>query len=249
MFMSAAALPAPNASALAGRFARFIGGLREAMAAGAAHNPVLLDLAARLWNRLTEAADRFAAIAAHPVARSRRRSAAPAPLAADAAPHPPPAPRRTLPRAHGWLARLSPETVAFGIEFADLLAQPEMRALLATAPRLWRVLRPLCRMLGITLPEAAPGTPPLPAPGPHLPGARPLGRHPPGSRADPGPASGRPGLSAVAPHAPAAPAQAEARSGQPRRNPAWQPRRHPPRFRRRGDPPIPPRLGNPLPER
>jgi hypothetical protein len=176
--MSVAASPsATSAWALAGRFARFIGGLRGAMAAGAGHNPVLMDLAARLWNRLTEAAERFAAIAAHPVARSRRRPAEPAPMPADAVPADampanavptwPAAPRRTLPRTYGWLARMSPETVPFGIEFAYLLAQPEMTELLATAPRLWRVLRPLCRMFGITPPEApppAPDTPPRRAP-------------------------------------------------------------------------------------
>ncbi len=177
--MSAAAPspPATSAWALAGRFARFISGLREAMATGAERNPVLMDLAARLWNRLTEAAERFAAIAAHPVARSRRRPVEPAPMPADALPADaapatatptwPPAPRRTLPRTYGWLARMAPETVPSGIEFAYLLAQPEMTELLATAPRLWRVLRPLCRMFGITPPEApppAPDTPPRRAP-------------------------------------------------------------------------------------
>ncbi len=167
MSAAAASPPTTSAWALAGRFARFIGGLREAMATGAEHNPVLMDLAARLWNRLTEAAERFAAIAAHPVARSRRRPAEPAPMPADAVPTWPPAPRRTLPRSYGWLARMSPETVPSGIEFAYLLAQPEMTALLATAPRLWRVLRPLCRMFGITPPETlpqAPDTPPRRAP-------------------------------------------------------------------------------------
>ncbi|HVB66611.1 MAG TPA: hypothetical protein VNE67_01990 [Acetobacteraceae bacterium] len=177
--MSAAAPspPATSAWALAGRFARFIGGLREAMATGAEHNPALMDIAARLWNRLTEAAERFAAIAAHPVARSRRRPAEPTPIPADGVPADaapanltpvwPPAPRRTLPRRYGWLARMAPETVPSGIEFAYLLAQPEMTELLATAPRLWRVLRPLCRMFGITPPEAlpqAPATPPRRAP-------------------------------------------------------------------------------------
>ncbi len=177
MSAAAASPPATSAWALAGRFARFISGLREAMAAGAEHNPVLMDLAARLWNRLTEAAERFAAIAAHPVARSRRRPAEPAPMPADAVPADavpadavpasamptwPPAPRRTLPRGYGWLARMGPETVPFGIEFAYLLAQPEMAELLATAPRLWRVLRPLCRMFGITPPEAQPPAPDTP---------------------------------------------------------------------------------------
>jgi len=166
MFMLAAATSpsTTGAWALAERFARIIGGLREVMATRAEHNPVLMEIAARLWNRLTEATERFAAIAAHPVARSRRRPAEPAPNAADAAPTDaapprPPAPRRTLPRTYGWLARMSPETVPFGIDFAYLLAQPEMTELLATAPRLWRVLRPLCRMFGITPPEAPPPAP------------------------------------------------------------------------------------------
>ena len=163
--MSAAAPspPATSAWALAERFARFICGLRVAMGTGAGNNPALMNIAARLWNRLTEAAERFAAIAAHPVARSRRRPADPAPAPADAVPEDavptrPAKPRRTLPRSHGWLVRMSPETVPFGIEFAYLLAQPEMTELLATAPRLWGVLRPLCRMLGIT-PHNAPPRP------------------------------------------------------------------------------------------
>ena len=181
MFMSAAASPLstrdpliPSAWALAGRFVRFISGLREAVAAGAENHPAVMDLAARLWNRLTEAAERFAAIAAHPVARSRRCPAAPAPLPEDARPEDalpedalparPAAPRRTLPRGLGWLARMAPETVPSGIEFAYLLAQPEMMELLAVAPRLWRVLRPLCRMFGITPPEALPPPPPRRAP-------------------------------------------------------------------------------------
>lgn len=155
-------LPA-KVRALAGRFARFIGGLREAVAAGAEHNAPLMDIAARLWNRLTEAAERFAAIAAHPLARSRRHLAAPAPLAEVARPAQPAPPRRTLPRNAGWLARMAPETVPSGIEFAYLLAQPEMTELLAAAPRLWRLLRPLCRMFGITPHDAPPPSPRAPA--------------------------------------------------------------------------------------
>jgi hypothetical protein len=59
---------------------------------------------------------------------------------------------------------MAPETVPFGIDLAHLLAQPEMTELLAAAPRLWRVLRPLCRMFGITPPEPPPHAPPTPTP-------------------------------------------------------------------------------------
>jgi len=169
MFMVRAAFSPPNTSAwaLAGRFARFISGLREVVAVSIEHNPALMTIAARLWNRLTEAAERFAVIAAHPEARTRRRPAEPAPGPADpAAAHRMPArparPRRTLPRGFGWLARMAPETVPSGVDFAYLLAQPEMAALLATAPRLWHVLRPVCRMFGITPSETLPPPPPTP---------------------------------------------------------------------------------------
>ena len=193
---STGAPPTTSALALAERFARFISGLRVAMVAGAGRNPVLLNLAARLWNRLTEAAERFAAIAAHPLARFRRRApeqaplpaaplpadalpAAPLPAApapADAPPTRPAPPRRILPTTYGWLARMAPETVPSGIEFAHLLALPEMTALLTTAPRLWRVLRPFCRMFAIT-PHDAPPRPP-PAPGAALRRAAQAARNP-----------------------------------------------------------------------
>ena len=61
--------------------------------------------------------------------------------------------------------------VPSGIEFAYLMALPEMAELLATAPRLWRVLRPLCRMFGITPPEDLP--PPPAAPRRRAPAAAP----------------------------------------------------------------------------
>jgi hypothetical protein len=185
MFVSAAApsppatsAPTTSAWALAERFACFIAGLRDAMGIDAGHNPVLMEIAARLWNRLTEAAERFAAIAARPAARSRRAAPpaepAPAQVPDDAVPRRQVAPRRTLPRGHGWLVRMAPQTVPFGVEFAYLLAQPEMTDLLATAPRLWLVLRPLCRMLGITPHDAPPR--PHPAPGQREPAAADIAR-------------------------------------------------------------------------
>ncbi|MDE2581780.1 MAG: hypothetical protein KGL52_09110 [Rhodospirillales bacterium] len=168
--MSAAApsLPATAPWALAERFAGFIAGLRDAMGIDAGHNAALMNIAARLWNRLTEAAERFAAIAAKPAARSRRPAPEaepahePAQFPENAPLSRPFAPRRTLPRGHGWLVRMAPQTVPLAVQFAYLLAQPEMTELLTAAPRLWRVLRPLCRMLGITPHDAPP--PPEPAP-------------------------------------------------------------------------------------
>ncbi|MDE2328208.1 MAG: hypothetical protein KGK13_10120, partial [Rhodospirillales bacterium] len=66
------------------------------------------------------------------------------------------------------------------------LAEPETRALIAAEPRLGRILRPLCRTLGILLPAPqscprrprAPGTPVAadPPTRPHRPARR--GTHP-----------------------------------------------------------------------
>ena len=87
-------------------------------------------------------------------------------------------PRRTLPRANGWLARMAPDLVPYGIEIAYFLAQPDMIEMLATSPRLWRALRPLCRMFGITPPQLpppasdAPDAPPRRAPSPGRVAAR-----------------------------------------------------------------------------
>src|SRR6185312_11003612 len=49
-----------------------------------------------------------------------------------------------------WLIRLGGyKAAAYGSLLQHLLADPEMAALIAAAPQLGRVLRPLCRMLGI----------------------------------------------------------------------------------------------------
>ena len=55
-----------------------------------------------------------------------------------------------LPRRFGWLLAMVPgEAAAFASQIQAVLAEPEMQALLAAAPRARRVLGPLCRMLGI----------------------------------------------------------------------------------------------------
>ncbi|MBW4093818.1 MAG: hypothetical protein HIU82_22400, partial [Proteobacteria bacterium] len=161
IFRTAFVPPDTEAWALAERFALFVGRLRMSLGAAMEDNGPLMSVGARIWNRLTEAAERFALIAAHPVARTRRRPAEPTPGPENAAPEnavsedgtpadPEPArrlrarpkkPLRLLPRGYGWLARMAPDLVPYGIELAYFLAQPEMAEFLATAPRLWNVLR------------------------------------------------------------------------------------------------------------
>ena len=57
---------------------------------------------------------------------------------------------RRLPLGFGWLLPLVPsEAACFAGQIREVLAEPEMVALIAAAPQARRVLRPLCRMLGI----------------------------------------------------------------------------------------------------
>ena len=88
-----------------------------------------------------------------------------------------PATRSTLPNTTAWLVALIPETAASAAHLKLLLADPEVPALLATAPQLRRKLRPLCRMLGVRLPPQArpalsPPTLPPQAPDERSPAAR-----------------------------------------------------------------------------
>ena len=112
-----------------------------------------------------------------------------------------PRPPQPLPRARGWLVRLVPEAASGGSHLRYLLAEPEMQALLAAAPQAGRLLRPLCRMLGVDPPPAIAKPPPRPAtiaasPPPPAPPAHPPRRHlpapatpiPPTTRGPPRPA-------------------------------------------------------------
>jgi hypothetical protein len=116
------------------------GGVRRG-AFGGLPGPLLI----LIWTRLRRLAARFNTLA---------RPACPAPSR-----NPTPRPARTrpnapcpLPRGFAWLLRLVPESACGGAGLRSFLAEPETLALLETRPELGRVLRPLCRMLGLRLP-------------------------------------------------------------------------------------------------
>ncbi len=139
-----AAAPAP-----AQTFARLIAGLCRAVAVAAAKNPLAAPLLLLLWPRLHRLSRRIAALAARIEAGTAgRRPPSPRP----AAPRPRP-PYARLPRRFAWLPRLVPEAAASGSQLQHLLAEPQTAALLA-APQMGRLLRPLCRMLGVRPPPA-----------------------------------------------------------------------------------------------
>lgn len=74
-------------------------------------------------------------------------------------------------RGVGWLLRVMAEDercrhqlCGFALQLAHLLADVEMLALIAAAPRVVRVLRPLCRVLPMTMPEGLAPAPRISAP-------------------------------------------------------------------------------------
>ena len=57
-----------------------------------------------------------------------------------------------LPSRRAWLLRaLGWEVAGYGCQLEALLAEPGMQAVLANVPAVGRILRPLCRMLGLTV--------------------------------------------------------------------------------------------------
>ena len=64
-------------------------------------------------------------------------------------------PRRAslVPRGFAWAVKMSQGTAVFGLQLQSLLAEPEVAGLLRGAPGAGAILAPLCRMLGLPVPE------------------------------------------------------------------------------------------------
>jgi len=58
-----------------------------------------------------------------------------------------------LPREFGWVGRMLPEAGKYAGALRYLLRDPEIAVLLEKAPQAGRMLRPLCRLLGVQTPE------------------------------------------------------------------------------------------------
>ena len=133
------------------------------------HQPRLGAHAIALGTCFRTAIARLAALLARlPALQPRLRTTSPAPEA----PHTPREPSQTappprLPRRPRWLLATLPEDAAtLKAEIEALLAEPGATALLATYHAALRALRPLCRLLGITLPDPASTLPPARPQGP-----------------------------------------------------------------------------------
>ena len=134
------------------RFRLILGGISRAVAAKGGRDHAAGPLVILICNRLNRIVTRLLALAAQVaagklrtprVARGRRETAA--------TPRDPP--RLRLPRGFGWLIKEVRETVQYGGQVSHILDDPEMLTLLAAAPQAGRILRPLCRMMAISLPE------------------------------------------------------------------------------------------------
>jgi hypothetical protein len=176
-------------SAIILALSRFLGSRRETRNKwGSPIEPLPTPLIVAVYARLINLNRRFQALMEQiragtlrePRARgaeaAARRQARRAELAAMDPPPPRKPPHRELPEAYGPMAPL-PRDFGYVIRLvpwhakplADqmqrLLARPEMAEIIAATPRLQRVLRPLCHMLGIeTAGLVPPNSPPLAPP-------------------------------------------------------------------------------------
>jgi hypothetical protein len=149
-----------------------LGGLCTAIVKGTAGQTLLRALIDLAWLRVNRTRHRLERLLARVAAGWLPRPAAP--RAAPAEPRDPAAPRRTrvcapalgrLPRVRAWLVRVAGYHAAgSGSQLEHLLTDPAMAEFLAAVPAAARMLRPLCRTLGISPPVLGFPPPPLPRP-------------------------------------------------------------------------------------
>jgi hypothetical protein len=179
---TAAVHPAPSdtlraaAPDLARQFGLVLGRLCTAIGLGGGR-PLFTALLDLVWSRVNRTRHRLEHLLARLAAGWRPRPATP--RAAPAAPPDPAAPRRTRvcapalapwPHGRGWLVHVGGYHAAGSAsQLEHLLTDPAIAELVATVPSVGRMLRPLCRILGISPPVLG-LKPPKP---PRVPRARP----------------------------------------------------------------------------
>jgi hypothetical protein len=142
--------------------ASILGNLAALIARAFLKHPVHVVHIVPLWNYIGRIARRFTRTMDR-LAEGKLRAHTPRPNRTPATAAQPRKPRG-YPTTHAWLrATLAHEANAYGSQLAHLLDQPETKALLAAAPQAARLLRPLCRYLGIE-PDAIRRPPRPPAP-------------------------------------------------------------------------------------
>ena len=142
--------PPSAASELARRFGLIMAGLAALVAARFLRMPAYAAMIVPLWHQLQRAARRFERAVTRPLAKPRvsvRKAAAADAVPAERTPRPVQA---RLPGGHGWLVRvLGWEAAGYMSQLDALLAEPAMQMLLAERANAARILRPVCRILGL----------------------------------------------------------------------------------------------------
>jgi hypothetical protein len=141
-----------TAPEVARRFAVIMAGLGALIARRFLKMPHLTGFTLLLWGRLNRAVQRLHRALARPVGKVR---APRVPVDRDddemrVRPV-------SLPAGRGWIVReLGWEAAAYKGHLEILLADPAMLAALAATPGAARILRPICRMLGVAMPVVEP---------------------------------------------------------------------------------------------
>ena len=139
-----------SAPALALRLGLVLAGVVALVARRFLRMPRLMGFTILLCARLGRAARRFERAMTRP-ARARPARAQAQRAGSDRAR------AIVLPQGQGWLVRaLGYEAAGLGSQMSALLAEPEMQAVIARLPAAGRILRPICRMLGVPAALAAP---------------------------------------------------------------------------------------------
>ena len=134
---------------VARRFRALIDTLCDAVArrgAAGAFGPESGALTILLWTRLRRYAALLRRLCDNQVPAPRPRPASRRPR------RPVDRARLALPRRTAWLLAPVPEAIAAAGQLRALLADPELQRRIGEEPRLGRILRPLCRCLGVKLP-------------------------------------------------------------------------------------------------
>jgi hypothetical protein len=133
-----------TAPELARRFAVIMAGLGALIARRFLNIPRLSSFTVRLWSYLNRAVRRFHRALTVPAKAREQRARGDRSDIARTGP-------KSLPSGHGWIVReLGWEAAAYLGAMETLLAEIETRAAIAGAPGAGRVLRPICRMLGVS---------------------------------------------------------------------------------------------------
>jgi hypothetical protein len=129
-------------------FTAVLTGLQAAIAVVAARERTLTVLLVAVWGRIGRISTRLERLIALwragmlPAQRARRGHVPGTPGSK---------PVSVLPTTPAWLLVAVREAAPFGARLENLLSEAECEAFLAAAPQARRLLRPLCRMLGVGL--------------------------------------------------------------------------------------------------